>query len=50
MPEESGISLIKRLREIAWGLPALLLWQWLEHTWSDQGNRAEKSRIRHSGR
>jgi putative membrane protein len=25
-----GVSLVKRLREIAWGVPALLSWQWSE--------------------
>lgn len=28
-----ALSLIKRLREIAWGLPSLGVWQWLEHKW-----------------
>lgn len=49
-PVAIALSLIKRLREIAWGLPALVLWQWLEHAWSDNGNSAEKSHFPHSGR
>ncbi|MFT9384164.1 MAG: lysylphosphatidylglycerol synthase domain-containing protein [Acetobacter orientalis] len=28
-----ALSLIKRVREIVWGLPSLALWQWLEHKW-----------------
>ncbi|GBQ79928.1 hypothetical protein AA13595_0164 [Gluconacetobacter johannae DSM 13595] len=28
-----GLSLIKRLREIAWGLPSLAGWQWMEIHW-----------------
>lgn len=28
-----ALSLIKRVREIVWGLPSLALWQWLEHSW-----------------
>lgn len=28
-----ALSLIKRLREIAWGVPSLMMWQWLEHHW-----------------
>ncbi|MFT9398652.1 flippase-like domain-containing protein [Acetobacter sp.] len=28
-----ALSLIKRVREIVWGLPSLILWQWLEHAW-----------------
>ncbi len=28
-----ALSLIKRLREIAWGLPSLVIWQWLETHW-----------------
>lgn len=28
-----ALSLIKRVREILWGLPSLALWQWLEHAW-----------------
>jgi putative membrane protein len=28
-----ALALIKRLREIALGLPALAAWQWLEHRW-----------------
>jgi putative membrane protein len=31
-----GLSLIKRLREIAWGLPALAGWQWMESHWQDK--------------
>jgi uncharacterized membrane protein YbhN (UPF0104 family) len=25
-----GVSLIKRMREVAWGVPALISWQWEE--------------------
>jgi hypothetical protein len=49
-PVAIALSLIKRLREIAWGVPALVLWQWLEHTWSDHRNGPEKSHFPHSGR
>lgn len=28
-----ALSLIKRLREIAWGLPSLVTWHWLESNW-----------------
>ncbi|MFT9417725.1 lysylphosphatidylglycerol synthase domain-containing protein [Acetobacter sp.] len=49
-PVAIALSLIKRLREIAWGVPALVLWQWLEHVWSDRRNGPEKSQFPHSGR
>ena len=49
-PVAIALSLIKRLREIAWGVPSLLLWQWLEHAWPGHGNGAEKSHFPHSGR
>ncbi|MBO1358300.1 flippase-like domain-containing protein [Acetobacter sacchari] len=32
-----ALSLIKRLREIAWGLPSLAAWQYLEHRWRPVG-------------
>ncbi|QEO17913.1 flippase-like domain-containing protein [Acetobacter vaccinii] len=38
-----ALSLLKRLREIAWGVPSLILWQWLEHSWRAEARTAEKS-------
>ncbi|GBQ63958.1 hypothetical protein AA103196_0742 [Ameyamaea chiangmaiensis NBRC 103196] len=32
-PVAISLSLVKRLRELAWGLPSLGLWSWLEHHW-----------------
>ncbi|MFT8783512.1 lysylphosphatidylglycerol synthase domain-containing protein [Acetobacter syzygii] len=49
-PVAIALSLIKRLREIAWGVPSLVLWQWLEHAWSGRTNNTEKSHFPHSGR
>ena len=31
--QHSQLSLIKRLREIAWGLPSLVAWQVMEMRW-----------------
>jgi hypothetical protein len=25
-----AVAMVKRMREVAWGVPALLSWQWLE--------------------
>jgi putative membrane protein len=33
-PVSIALALIKRLREIVLGLPALAAWQWLEHHWT----------------
>ena len=33
-PVSIALALIKRLREIALGLPALAAWQWLERRWT----------------
>ncbi|MBO1326459.1 flippase-like domain-containing protein [Acetobacter sp. TBRC 12305] len=38
-----ALSLVKRLREMAWGLPSLVLWQWLEQAWSTVRPVQEKS-------
>ncbi|ATI12934.1 MULTISPECIES: lysylphosphatidylglycerol synthase domain-containing protein [Acetobacter] len=44
-----ALSLIKRLREIAWGLPSLILWQWLEHTWRPYAERLRKMPFSRTG-
>ncbi|MBB2204243.1 lysylphosphatidylglycerol synthase domain-containing protein [Gluconacetobacter takamatsuzukensis] len=36
-----GLSLIKRLREIAWGLPALAGWQWMETHWQGPSRKLD---------
>ncbi|MFT9257431.1 MAG: flippase-like domain-containing protein [Acetobacter sp.] len=38
-----ALSLVKRLRELAWGLPSLALWQWLEHAWVTHNPGQERS-------
>ena len=35
-PVSIALALIKRLREILLGLPALAAWQWLEHRWTGE--------------
>ncbi|MCP9319867.1 flippase-like domain-containing protein [Acetobacter persici] len=44
-----ALSLIKRVREIAWGLPSLLVWQWLEHRWDAQHQAGCKNPLSRSG-
>lgn len=44
-----ALSLIKRLREIAWGLPSLILWQWLEHSWRPYAERLRKMPFSRTG-
>ncbi|MCI2008024.1 MAG: hypothetical protein LKJ54_04705, partial [Acetobacter peroxydans] len=48
-PVAIALSLIKRLREITWGLPSLVLWQWLEHAWSARDVRSGDSSLSRSG-
>jgi putative membrane protein len=48
-PVAIALSLIKRLREIAWGVPSLVLWQWLEHAWSARPVRSGGSSLSRSG-
>ncbi len=44
-PVSIALALIKRLREIGLGLPALAMWQWLEHHWKlDPSDTARSTR------
>ncbi|GBR03768.1 flippase-like domain-containing protein [Acetobacter oeni] len=40
-----ALSLIKRLREIAWGVPSLFMWQWLETRWRRESEAAPVSGV-----
>ncbi len=42
-PVSIALALIKRLREIGLGLPALATWQWLEHHWRPDPAAARSS-------
>ncbi|OAG77591.1 hypothetical protein Amal_00960 [Acetobacter malorum] len=44
-----ALSLIKRVREIAWGVPSLLVWQWLEHRWDARSQNGCKNPLSRSG-
>ncbi|GBQ04918.1 lysylphosphatidylglycerol synthase domain-containing protein [Acetobacter cerevisiae] len=44
-----ALSLIKRVREIAWGVPSLLVWQWLEHRWDARSQNGCKNPLPRSG-
>ncbi|MCX2560949.1 lysylphosphatidylglycerol synthase domain-containing protein [Acetobacter farinalis] len=39
-PVAIALSLIKRMREIAWGVPSLVVWQCLEHRWDTRPQQA----------
>jgi uncharacterized membrane protein YbhN (UPF0104 family) len=42
-PVSIALALIKRLREIGLGLPALAMWQWLEHRWKPDPSDTARS-------
>nr|WP_298796845.1 flippase-like domain-containing protein [uncultured Acetobacter sp.] len=44
-----ALSLIKRVREIAWGVPSLVVWQWLEHRWDARSQHECKNPLSRSG-